>query len=197
MPARLDLDPGEQIIRRINRSIMDLVPVLFASAMIVLVTLAGLVGFIMYHSQLQALPTSFVMLIAIVLIGVAVLVALTGTYVYNHNYLVVTNMHIIKVEQVGLFNDKTAQLELSHVQDVNGSRHGFLETILDYGDIEIETAAAQENFIFRNCPQPQALSEQLAQLHAKYIQEPAPSSAATSAAQAAPTAAPTPPASSA
>lgn len=175
MAARYELDPGEQVVRRVNRSIMDLLPVLFASAMIVLVTLAGMAGYFAYRSQLTMLPASYVLLVALVLIIVAVLVALTGTFVYNHNYLVITNMHIIKVEQVGLFTNDTAQLELSHVQDINGSRHGFLETILNYGDVEIETAAAQENFIFRNVASPEALAEELSQMHAKYIQDaPAP-----------------------
>lgn len=169
MAERYELDPGEQIVRRINRSIMDLVPVLFSSGLIILMTIAGLVGYIAYHSELALVPPLFVVAVALLLIMVATAVALTGTYVYRHNYLLITNIHIIKIEQVGLFNDRTAQLELSHVQDINGSRHGFLETVLNYGDIEIETAAAQENFLFRNVAAPQTVADELAQLHARYI----------------------------
>jgi membrane protein YdbS with pleckstrin-like domain len=162
------LDPGEQFVRRELRSIMDVLPTIVASAVIFCIVIAGLIGFAAYHSKISFLPASIVMLVALLLVVIDAAMLLTGLYVYHHNYLVITNLHIIKVEQDGLFNQTTARLDLDRVQDVKGSRHGMIEMMLDYGDIEIETAGAQENFLFRNAQAPLVLADELARLHENY-----------------------------
>jgi hypothetical protein len=42
-------------------------------------------------------------------------------------------------------------------------------TIFQYGNVEIETAGAQENFLFTWAPDPQALADQIAQYHEQYL----------------------------
>lgn len=162
------LDPGEQFVRRELRSIMDVLPTIVASVVIFCIVIAGLIGYAAYHSKISFLPASIVLLVALLLVVIDAAMLLTGLYVYHHNYLVITNLHIIKVEQDGLFNQTTARLDLDRVQDVKGSRHGMIEMMLNYGDIEVETAGAQENFLFRNASAPLVLADELARLHENY-----------------------------
>jgi hypothetical protein len=170
MPPGYNLDPGEIVVRRVNRSVFYLVPVIFASA---LIALAGVGLMYAYYNfgtlSIVPIPAVLINTLAAVLVGIAGLMLISALYVFNRNYLVITNMHLIKMEQNGLFDEKTAQLDLSRVQDVTGARHGLFGTIFDYGDIEIETAAAQENFIFRATTGPQVLADQLLQYHEDYL----------------------------
>jgi hypothetical protein len=163
------LEPDETVVRQINRSYFDLAPVLSASAVVALVVLGGLTLYARYASQVHGLPASLVLLLALILLGIVALMLMSGLFVFHHNFLVITNRHVIKVEQHGLFSQETAQLELSRVQDVTGTRHGVMGTIFNYGDIEIETAGAQENFIFRCVNDPQYLADQLLQYHEKFV----------------------------
>lgn len=168
MAADYILDPGEELDRTEYRSIMDVLPLVVGCIFLFGIVVVGLLAFAVYHSKIAFLPAGIVLLVAALLMVIDVLMLLTGLYVYKHNFLVITNLHIIKVEQDGLFNQTTARLDLDRVQDVKGSRHGIVEMMLDYGDIEIETAGAQENFIFHNASSPLALADKLAQLHENY-----------------------------
>jgi membrane protein YdbS with pleckstrin-like domain len=163
-----ELDPGEQLTRIEYRSLMDVLPTVVACAVIAIIILIGLIAYAIFHSAIPVLNAGIVVLVAAVLILVDALMLMTGLYVYRHNYLVITNMHVIKVEQDGLFNQTTARLDLDRVQDVKGNRAGMIEMMLNYGDIEIETAGAQENFVFHNAKAPLILSDELARLHENY-----------------------------
>ena len=170
MPPGYKLDPGETIVRRVNRSVFYLVPVLVSSAIIALAAIGLIYGFNHFGTlSIVPIPASLITAVAAVMVGIAGLMLLSALYVYNRNYLVITNMHLIKMEQNGLFDEQTAQLDLSRVQDVTGARHGVFGTIFNYGDIEIETAAAQENFVFRATTGPQALADELLQYHEDYL----------------------------
>jgi hypothetical protein len=170
MPPGYKLDPGEVIVRRIHRSVFYLVPVLVSSALIALAGIGLIYAYTKFGSlSLVPIPAVVINSLAAILVGIAGLMLLSALYVFNRNYLVITNMHLIKMEQNGLFDEQTAQLDLSRVQDVTGARHGVFGTIFNYGDIEIETAAAQENFVFRATTGPQALADQLLQYHEDYL----------------------------
>jgi hypothetical protein len=161
------LDAGEQIIQRVNRHWANLIPVVVSSFLVACVTVAGLVGYIMFaRAYLPAVP---VLALAIGLFAIAFLMLYSARIVYRNNYLLITNMHVIKVEQAGLFAQHMAQLSLARIEDVKGSRQGVLGTMFDFGDIEIQTAGTQENFIFSTVPSPQILADGLLEKHEQFL----------------------------
>ncbi len=101
--------------------------------------------------------------LAAVMIVIVILMLLSALYVYVHNYIIISNHHLIKVQQSGLFARQTAELGLGNIEDVKGGRAGVLGTLLDFGDIEIQTAGASENFIFRTVHHPQLIADRLLQ----------------------------------
>jgi uncharacterized membrane protein YdbT with pleckstrin-like domain len=169
MPPGYQLDPGEVIKEKLYRSLLYLVPLFISSGLIVLAVLAGIYGYARFRDQVAFLPPGLVFALAAVLLFVVGLMLISGFYVYRRNYLVITNMHVIKLEQNGLFNDEAAQLDLARVQDVSGSRKGVFGTIFNFGDIVIETAGAQQYFVFRFASNPQRLADQLLQDHEDFI----------------------------
>jgi hypothetical protein len=158
------LDPGETIVERINRSLADLIPVLVSS---VLIVAAALFGVYIYTTRPEIVPSfvtpDIVFAIVAILFGLVVLMLLSALYVYLHNYLVITNLHLIKVQQTGLFARQTSELRFGNIEDVRGGRRGILGTLLDFGDIEVQTAGAAENFLFRTVDHPQIVADHLLQ----------------------------------
>ncbi|HEX3082395.1 MAG TPA: PH domain-containing protein, partial [Candidatus Saccharimonadia bacterium] len=118
--------------------------------------------------QLDFVPASVVFATSALLLVIAIAIILSALYVYKHNYILVTNKHLIKVQQTGLFARQTAELGLGNIEDVKGGRAGVLGTILDYGDIEIQTAGTSENFIFRTVHRPQLVADRLLQYKEEY-----------------------------
>ncbi|MBU1039144.1 PH domain-containing protein [Patescibacteria group bacterium] len=82
---------------------------------------------------------------------------------YYLDIWLVTNERILSFEQKGLFNRAVAELRMSRVQDVSVRVQGFMGTILNYGEVNIQTAGAEGKFIFKDVPQPYKVSEKIIQ----------------------------------
>jgi hypothetical protein len=162
------LDPGEHVAARIGRHWADLIGVVAGSVAIAVVALAAVYLYARFPEELPFLTPALVMLAAALMLGIAGLMLATALYVYKHNYLLITNFHLIKVQQSGLFARQTAALVLGNIEDVKGSRRGILATVLNFGDMEVQTAGASENFIFRNAPNPQLAADRLLQYKAEF-----------------------------
>lgn len=76
-----------------------------------------------------------------------------------------TTYRIINREQNGLFNRVVSDLYLSKIQDVTAQQRGFFATILHYGDVHIQSAGAQERFVFEHVPQPYKIAKIIQKLN--------------------------------
>ncbi len=160
------LDPGETIVERINRYIVVLVWPIIITVLLAVIVILGLAVFARQSvpgGLLDFIPPNLVFALAAVLLIIAVLIVLAAIYVFLHTYILVTNIHLIKVQQSGLFARQTSELSLGNIEDVKGGRRGIFGTIFDYGDIEIQTAGTSENFIFRTVHHPQVVADRLIQ----------------------------------
>jgi len=156
------LDPGENVVERIDRYWIDLMPVTVSAALIVLVVLTGTYAYFRFRELTPAFITpEIIFALGLLLLIIVALMLMSAVYVYTRNYLIVTNKHLIKVQQHGLFSRQTSELRFGNVEDVRGGRHGVLGTLLDYGDIEVQTAGTSENFLFRTVHHPQLLADRL------------------------------------
>ncbi len=153
------LDPGENIIRVVHRSFIDLVGPIAMSLFLILagVALAYLAG---RHPELIPFPPLLVLILVTLMAVIGGLILLIGIFTYQRNVLIFTNLHIIEVEQPTLFSRQISQLTYARIQDVSGTRVGFWATIFDYGDVQVQSAGETEKFIFHRAPHPEALSEE-------------------------------------
>lgn len=68
--------------------------------------------------------------------------------------IIVTNIRVINLDQVKFMERTVSETNLAQVQDVKGIAKGILSNILDYGDLEIQTAAEKIVFRIENVPHP-------------------------------------------
>lgn len=73
---------------------------------------------------------------------------------YYLDIWIITTERIVNVEQKGLFSRQVSELKFRHIQDISTNIQGFFPTILNYGDITVQTAAEQSHFIFRSVGNP-------------------------------------------
>jgi membrane protein YdbS with pleckstrin-like domain len=159
-----DLDPGEQVTRVIHRSIFDFLPSFFTSLLIFVAALA-LIYFEARFAGNFPFPPMLVLALVLLLISIAVLIFFVGLYVFRRNVLVFTNEHLIQVEVNSLFSHRVSQVAFTRIQDVSGIRTGVLQTIFNFGIVEIQSAGEQEKFIFRNAPNPQEIADEALEIH--------------------------------
>ena len=90
---------------------------------------------------------------------------------YYFDVWVVTNERIVNIEQKGLFNRRISELRFSRVQDVTATVDGLIPTMLNFGDVNVQTAAEEERFVFRQVGDPFAVKDRVMTLSRQSTQD--------------------------
>lgn len=73
---------------------------------------------------------------------------------YYFDVWIVTDRRIVNIEQKGLFSRAVSELELEKIQDITTDVKGIIPTFFNFGDLQVQTAAEQQRFLFRSIPDP-------------------------------------------
>lgn len=164
--APVAMNPDEHVLQVVYRHPVNLFPVVVSTGLILLMVAAVSYATGRYADAIAKylpLPTVF-----IVLWAVSILVALTlliAYFIYRQNRVVLTNQNLLQVEQYGLFNRVVSKLSLVNIEDVTGERKGLFATMFNYGNLIVETAGEQENFVFEQAPEPASLVQSINRAH--------------------------------
>lgn len=75
-------------------------------------------------------------------------------YIHYLDIWLVTDEHIVNMEQKTLFSKTIAEQELRRIQDISAEVRGFFPTIFNYGDVLVQTAGTHERFLFKDVSHP-------------------------------------------
>lgn len=84
---------------------------------------------------------------------------------YYLDIWIVTDKRILNVEQHGLFSRTVSELHISKIQDVTSIVNGKVQTFLDFGDVDVQTAGEQKRFMFEKVPHPRQVAKMIMDLH--------------------------------
>jgi len=156
IPRIEDIDEDEQKLCQIHKHPFGLISVYFEIAVGLLAVLA--VSYFLLPSVLSSGSSGEV---SGIVTAAAILFAFIGwagltafTYIYNRNFLIISDRNVTQVLQQGLFNRKVSELSLANVEDVSAIRKGIFATMFNFGTLQVETAGEAENFVFGYCPNP-------------------------------------------
>ena len=79
--------------------------------------------------------------------------------IYSLNTLVVTNRRVIETRQLGFFKYSASEFQKDKIQDVSVKITGILASLLNFGNLEIQTAGTENKFNFTNFPDPEKIKE--------------------------------------
>lgn len=165
-----ELEPGEHVVLQVRKhwllfviellpyAIMMVIPFALPKLLILAPPVAKYVAFFDYSTQLSRAALS-----------VWLLVVWTGAWgaftKYFLNAWVLTNERIVNIKQRRFFSREVSSLFLSRVQDVTTDVSGVLQSFLSIGNIKVQTAAEDIEFIMHGIPHP----EQMRDLVLKYV----------------------------
>lgn len=147
--------PGEVILFFARRHFVTNFPWLLIGS--VLIFLPFFIGPI---SPIINIPLSFVP-IGFTLFFVLFYYLIVASYIYVNfitwyfNIGLVTDVRIIDVDFSNLVYKNVAITKITLIQDVSYTQTGVLRTLFHYGDVEVQTAGTNPNFIFEAVPQPE------------------------------------------
>jgi len=70
---------------------------------------------------------------------------------YYLDVWIITNRRLIDIKQQGLFNRSISELSMDKVQDVTIEIYGFVQTLLKFGNLKVQTAS-QSTFTICDAP---------------------------------------------
>ena len=100
---------------------------------------------------------------------VAYLILYNNFIDYHLDIWIVTNFRIIAIEQTNIFNRTVSEHKIELIQDVSANQTGLLQTFLNFGDVEVQTAGEEQRFHFNDVPDPFTVAKKINKLHSKVI----------------------------
>jgi uncharacterized membrane protein YdbT with pleckstrin-like domain len=73
---------------------------------------------------------------------------------YYLDMWLLTDKRLIDVEQKGLFSREISSLRLDRIQDITVETYGLVNTLLKIGNVHVQTASAQKEFLIRQVSKP-------------------------------------------
>lgn len=153
---KIQLDDDEQIILQVRKHWFVLCTQIIG---IVFVALLPLI-FIVTITQIDVIASRISLnstLLVTLYTGWLILQWMAFFAIWTNYYLdvwIVTNKRLIAVDQRGFFSRTMASFRLERMQDISVSVSGIIQTFLDYGTLEIQTAGEVGQFKVTGMPKP-------------------------------------------
>lgn len=90
---------------------------------------------------------------------------------YYLDILIVTNKRIMDIEQTGLFARDEAEIRFEKIEDIRVEIVGFLPSLLKFGNIYIQSAAENREFILKDFQDPYKIKDIIATQKEKIFEE--------------------------
>ncbi|MDD3531558.1 MAG: PH domain-containing protein [Candidatus Pacebacteria bacterium] len=159
-----ELEPGEHVVLEARKhwilflgellpyAILILLPFALPKLLAVTPQTAPYASFLDYHSVLGRAG-----------LGVWILVWWTSAWGaftrYFLNVWVLTNLRIVDIKQRRYFSREVSSLFLTRVQDVTTEVTGIVPSLLGLGDIKVQTAAEDVEFVMKGIPRPEQMRD--------------------------------------
>lgn len=100
-----------------------------------------------------------------------ILFTFTNFIDYYLDVWIVTSERVVNIEQKGLFRRELSEKELGRMQDITSDVKGFWASLLEYGDVIIQTAGETSHFVFKQVPHAEEVTRAISNVVAKYREE--------------------------
>jgi hypothetical protein len=153
------IQEGEEVILFLHRHKLTLILKLFGLLMVSILPFF-LYPFVEYGLAKVGIEKflPFVLVLYSMLVWSLIMQTIT---MYLLDYWIVTNRRILSNTQHGFWKRIVSELQFSKVQDISVKVSGVIETVLRFGDIEIQSAGAVNKFVFEEVAKPHEIKDKI------------------------------------
>lgn len=162
-------EAGEEIVVKVRKhwfvfamqtlplAILALVPILFFA-----ISSSRLVSFLPGNGAGLSLPLFFSGIWYLIL-WMILFIKWTDYYL---DVFILTDRRVIYIVQKGLFSRRISSSRLDRVQDVSAEVSGMMATFLHYGDVHVQTAGEEKEFVLHSLPNPDTVKDSILKQYA-------------------------------
>ena len=143
---------------------ISLIPVsLFLIITILLMFLVCCINIDIPEMIINIIPGDDIVLTVLYILSLSLIILWQISVVVFVNYYldcwIITNERTISTELKTLFSRNVSSISHNRIQDITVEVKGFLQTFLNYGNLQIQTAGKFHEFIFKEIPEPYKTKE--------------------------------------
>lgn len=160
-------EPGEKIIFILRRAFVTNVPWLVVAFFgILLPTLY--MNYTAYNPGNSIIaPPKFENILLITWYVVVIVYTLERFITWYFNVYIVTERRVVDVDFTPLFNKRISETTYDKVEDSSFAMNNFFQTMFNYGNVYLQTAAEKREFDFDRVPKPSRVQDIISDLAAK------------------------------
>lgn len=151
----VELQPGEEQVLLCRRHWIALYPQLLLDLLVAAVPI-GLLLWATTRTE-DTRPQQIAMAASAVWLIVMAFRAYFHWYRWRNDAWLITNQRIVDSVRRHWFHRAVSSADLVDIQDVSMSRSGVLQTTLDFGDLNVQTASELQRFVLAKIPDPAAV----------------------------------------
>lgn len=161
--------PSDEITQKvIFKHFFSVAPIILGMSLVLAMAIAAEIFLSLnIDSKDFILPNYAVSIIGFIILLIIFILIASTLWIWKRNRVIITNNHIVDVEQLGLFNKIVSTLRLDEIQDVSASISGPLQMYFKFGTVIIQTAGERENFVFDYVPNPYEIEQYILELRKK------------------------------
>lgn len=110
---------------------------------------------------LALIKNFYVMFLTVSLFGIWLL--------YYLNYQIVTDRRVVDMDQKNVFHHQTSELNIANIEDVTAEIKGVAGTVLNFGNVYVQTAGQQRMFEFDLIPNPHRVAKLILDIFDKQL----------------------------
>jgi len=152
--------PGEQIVMTTRQHAWRLMPVVYYWLLAIVVTFVVLKFF--GASKVFSITVG-----ALAVVGL--FFSLYRYFIWNNGISIVTNQRVIKVNQRGLFAREISEAEIERIQEVSTRIVGPIHTMLNFGDVDIDTASDNGKIDLKDVSDPYNVQQAIVKFQREFL----------------------------
>ncbi len=158
MASIVELQPGEQQVLLCRRHWIALYPQLVLDFLVATVPVALLLWVTSRASEAEATrPQQIAIAASLIWVLVIGVRAYFHWYRWHNDTWLITNQRLVDSLRNNWFHRSISTTDLNDIQDVSMARSGLLQTALDFGDLNVQTASELQRFVLAKIPDPAAV----------------------------------------
>lgn len=160
-------EPGEEVFFVLRRAFITNVPWIFTGSIALILPFVYMQYALINNniSLIQPKQLENALIVVWYLISIAYVVESYITWYFN--VYIVTDRRVIDVDFSPLFNKRISETTYDKVEDTSFAMNNIIQTIFNYGDVFLQTAAEKREFEFHGVPKPARVQDVISDFAAK------------------------------
>lgn len=104
----------------------------------------------------------------VTLVAVALYYNLRLGVLWELNVFMITNRRIIDIDQRGIFSRRVSEVSFAKIQDIRYNRVGFFATLLNIGDVIVQSGGSEQHLEIAGVRHPEVVKEAIVKIQEQF-----------------------------